>query len=54
MGVVEHLGINALGGYVPKQILTHDLSLPGICSKESINLKVKKEKLEPIMFGYYL
>ena len=38
MGVAEHLGINAFGEYIPKMRVTHDLSFPGIKSKESLKL----------------
>ena len=52
MGVVEHLGINPLGEYVPKQRVTHDLSFPGVRSGESINSRMDRSKLEPIMIGH--
>ena len=54
MGIAEHLGIAETGEYVEKLRVTHDLSFPGIFSKESINSRVDKEKLEPIMFGHCL
>ena len=54
MGVPEHLVINAFGEYIPKKRVTHDLSFPGIKSKESLNSRVDKTKLEPIMFGHCL
>ena len=34
-----------------KERVTHDLSLPGIQSKESINSRIDRSKLEPVMFG---
>lgn len=52
MGVAEHLGINSLGEYVPKQRVTHDLSSPGVRSGESINCRMDRSKLEPIMIGH--
>ena len=54
MGVAEHLGINDEGNYVPKKRITHDLSWEGISSKKSLNSRIDKEKLEPIMFGHCL
>ena len=54
MGVAEHLGINSLGEYITKQRVTHDFSFPGIKSKESINSRMDKSKLEPVMFGHCL
>ena len=54
MGVAEHLGIAETGEYVDKLRVTHDMSCPGAASKESINSRVDKEKLEPIMFGHCL
>ena len=52
--VAKHLGINSLGEYITKQRVTHDLSFPGIKSKESINSRMDKSKLEPVMFGHCL
>ena len=52
--VAKHLGINSLGEYITKQRVTHDLSFPGIKSKESINSRMDKSKLEPVMFCHYL
>ena len=54
MGIAEHLGIAENGEYVDKLRVTHDLSFPGAKSNESINSRVDKEKLEPIMFGHCL
>ena len=54
MGIAEHLGIAENGEYVDKLRVTHDLSCPGAYSKESINSRVDKDKLEPIMFGHCL
>ena len=47
MGVVEHLGINDEGNYVPKKRITHDLSWEGIPSKKSLkSRRFHKRKLE--------
>ena len=54
LGVAEHLGISEEGKYVPKLRLTHDLSFPGAFSTESINSRVDRERMEPIMFGHCL
>ena len=54
MGIAEHLGIAENGEYVDKLRVTHDLSCPGAYSKESINSRVDRNKLEPIMFGHCL
>ena len=54
IGVAKHLGINSLGEYITKQRVTHDLSFPGIKSKESINSRMDKSKLEPVMFCHCL
>ena len=54
LGVAEHLGISEEGTYVPKLRLTHDLSFPGAFSEESINSRIDREKMEPIMFGHCL
>ena len=39
---------------MPKLRLTHDLSFPGAFSTESINSRVDRERIEPIMFGHCL
>ena len=52
MGVVEQLGINKNGDFVPKKRITHDLSFPGQRSKTSINSRVVQGVLEPCLFGY--
>ena len=49
MGVAEHLGINILGERV-----IHDLSFPDIQPKESINSRMDRSKLEPVIFGHCL
>ena len=54
LGVAEHLGISEEGTYVPKLHLTHDLSFPGVISAESINSRIDRERLEPIMLGHCL
>ena len=54
LGVAEHLGISESGTYVPKLRLTHDLSFPGAISAESINSRIDRERMEPIMFGHCL
>ena len=54
LGVAEHLGISETGDYVPKLRLTHDLSFPGAVSSESINSRIDRERMEPIMFGHCL
>ena len=54
MGVADQLGVSATGEFIEKLRVTHDLSFPGSESKESINSRVIKDKLEPIMFGHAL
>ena len=54
MGVAEHLGISDDGNYIPKKRITHDLSWPGYVSKSSLNARIDKDELEPIMFGHCL
>lgn len=54
MGVAEQLGVSETGEFVEKLRITHDLSFPGIISNESVNSRVRKEELEPIMFGHAL
>ena len=54
LGVADHLGISESGEYVEKLRVTHDLSWPGKISKESINSRIIKDELEPIMFGHCL
>ena len=54
MGVADQLGISATGEFVSKLRLTHDLSFPQIVSGESVNSRVKKQKLEPCMFAHTL
>ena len=54
LGVAQHLGISEEGKYVPKLRLTHDLSFPGAVSEESINSRIDRERMEPIMFGHCL
>ena len=54
MGVAEHLKINTLREYIPKMRVTHDLSFPGIKSKELLNSRVDKNKLKLIMFCHCL
>ena len=54
MVVIEHPGINFLGEYVPKKRIIHDLSFQGFKSNESINSRVGKSELEPIMSGHCL
>ena len=52
MGVADQLGVSATGDFVKKLRVTHDLSFPQAISGESINSRVKKEELEPCMFGH--
>ena len=52
MGVSEQIGVSETGKFVPKKILTHDLSFPGVKSDHSINSRVKDNNLEPCMFGH--
>ena len=52
MGVVEQLGINEHGDFVPKRRITHDLSFPGQSSNSSINSRVVEDVLEPCLFGH--
>ena len=54
MGVADHLGITASGEFAPKKRVTHDLSFPGVSSKESVNSRIDDDELEPIMFGFAL
>ena len=54
MGVAGYLGINVFGEYILKERVTHDLSFPGIKSKKSVNSRIDKTKLEPIIFGHCL
>jgi hypothetical protein len=54
MGVADQLGVSATGEFIEKLRVTHDLSFPGSESKESINSRVIKDILEPIMFGHAL
>ena len=54
MGVATHLGINAEGEFIAKDRLTHDLSFPGAYTGESINSRLRRDELEPCMFGYAL
>jgi hypothetical protein len=55
MGVADQLGVSATTGeFIEKLRVTHDLSFPGSESKESINSRVIKDKLERIMFGHAL
>ena len=54
LGVAVHLGISASGDFVEKERVTHDLSFPGDYSRTSVNERVRKEELEPCMFGYML
>jgi len=52
MGVATHLGITEDGTFDEKDRVTHDLSFPGGFSGESVNSRVKIEKLEPCMFSF--
>ena len=54
LGVADHLGISETGEYVEKLRVIHDLSWPGKISKESINSRINKDELKPIMFGHCL
>ena len=54
MGVATHIGITPEGTFDPKRRVTHNLSFPGFYSEESINSRIQKENLEPIMFGHAL
>ena len=54
MGVATHLGVTADGTFKSKRRVTHDLSFPGFYSEESVNSRIEKHSLEPIMFGHTL
>ena len=54
IGVATHLGITDKGEFKPKDRLTHKLSFPGTVSMQSINLRVKKQNLEPCIFSFVL
>ena len=41
-----------MGEFVSKQRMTHDLSFPGIKSKELVNSRLDKMQLKPCMFGH--
>ena len=52
LGVIQQLGIEASGAIEKKWRVAHDLSFPGVESKESINSRVQTQFLEPCIFGH--
>jgi hypothetical protein len=53
LGCHKQSSINAFGELVPKYRLTHDQSFPGL-SGLSVNIRVRKEFLPPIMYSFVL
>jgi len=53
LGCHRQTTINALGEIIPKYRLTHDQSFPGP-SGLSVNLRVKKDLLPPILYSFVL
>ena len=53
LGCHKQSSINTLGEIVPKYRLTHDQSFPGP-SGLSVNLRVRKDLLPPIMYSFVL
>jgi hypothetical protein len=53
LGCHKQTTINTKGEIIPKYRLTHDQSFPGP-SQKSVNLRVKKELLPPIMYSFVL
>jgi len=53
LGCNRQTTINALGEIIPKYRLTHDQSFPSL-SGLSVNLRVKKDFLPPILYSFML
>ena len=52
MDVATHVGVTESGHFEWKHRMTHDLSLPGGSSGESVNSRVNKASLKPCMFSF--
>ena len=52
LNIQEQWTINEEGERVKKKRLTHDQSFPGLASEESINDRVDKDSLEPLIYGF--
>ena len=53
LGCVKQAALDASGNRITKHRMTHDQSFPGPSSL-SVNLRVRQEKLPPIMYSFVL
>ena len=52
LNIQEQWTINEEGDRIMKKRLTHDQSFPGLASEESINDRVDRASLEPLIYGF--
>ena len=52
LNIQEQWSINEKGERIMKKRLTHDQSFQGLSSKQSINDRVEKDTLEPLIYGF--